>query len=306
MCRRSASTSTSPRQEVSGLRRPAGILVALLLLPPVLGAGAFAQIERWRANPSAPVDELFWSPTVVITSSVTNFDRGDLNFSIMHAFGIATNGVEDLFGLDGAANIRFGLDYGITNRFSVGFGRQRFERTYDARFKLNVLRQTSDNRVPLEFALQGVTGITTDPNGYELVDRLSFAAVAMLGRRMNSWFAFQISPMYSHLNTVIDELLFDGTEIHRENDHYAVAFAVHLRLAQRVALVAEYVPVFGPRSDDTVDAMAVGIDLETGGHVFQMFVTTSQWFTPQHLLAKNVDDFLDGDFRIGFNVNRVF
>src|SRR5690606_24494291 len=117
-----------------------------------------------------------------------------------------------------------------------------------------------------------------------------------------SWFAFQVSPMYSHVNTVFNELRFDGTVINRVNDHYAVAIAIHLRLAQ----VAEYVPVFGPRSDDTVDAMGVGFDLETGGHVFQVFVTTSQWFTPQHLIARNVDDFTAGDFRIGFNVNRVF
>src|SRR5690606_35715536 len=122
-----------------------------------------------------------------------------------------------------------------------------------------------------------------DPNGFEFVDRLSFAAVAMLGRRMNSWFAFQVSPMYSHVNTVFDELRLDGSVIHRENDHYAVAIAVHLRIAQRVAIVAEYVPVFGERSDDTEDAMGIGIDIETGGHVFQMFFATSQWFTPQHL-----------------------
>lgn len=282
------------------------LLAALLLIPPIVTGAASAQIERWRANPSAPVDELFWAPTVIVTNSVTNLDKGDLNFSIMHSFGIATNGVEDLFGLDAAANIRFGLDYGITNRFSVGLGRSRFERIYDARFKFNVLRQTRDERVPLEFAIQAGAGITTDPNGFELVDRMSYLATAMLGRRMNSWFAFQVSPIYSHINTVFTELRGDSTVITRENDHLAVAVAVHLRLAQRVALIAEYVPVFGPRSDDTINAVGVGFDLETGGHVFQVFVTTSQWLTPQHMVARNTDDFTAGDFRLGFNVNRVF
>jgi hypothetical protein len=52
--------------------------------------------------------------------------------------------------------------------------------------------------------------------------------------------------------------------------------------------------------------MAVGLDIETGGHVFQLFFTSSQWLTEQHVVARNVDDFLSGDFRIGFNVNRVF
>jgi len=101
---------------------------------------AFAQMPRERADPGGPVEEVFWAPTVVLTNSVTNLPQGNLNFTIMHSFGIATDGVQDLFGLDGAANIRFGLDYGVFDRLSVGVGRSRFDKLYDARFKANVLR----------------------------------------------------------------------------------------------------------------------------------------------------------------------
>ncbi|NNF04707.1 MAG: hypothetical protein HKN17_09585, partial [Rhodothermales bacterium] len=73
-----------------------------------------------------------------------------------------------------------------------------------------------------------------------------------------------------------------------------------------VSVSAEYLPVLGDRSDETTDAFSAGVNIETGGHVFQLFLTTSQWITPQYTIARNTDAFFDGDFRLGFNVNRVF
>ena len=267
---------------------------------------ATAQLERQRANPGGPVGELFWAPTLITTSTVTNLNGGDLNFSIIHVFGIATRGVEDLFGLDAAANIRFGLDYGVTDRLSLGFGRSRFERIFDYRFKLNVLRQTRDNRIPVEVAVKGDAAIRTDRSGFDFVDRLSYLGTVMVARRFGDRVSVQVSPMYSHLNTVYVESDREGNVIDRENGHFGVAIAARVVLSTRLALTAEYIPVFGPRSDDTVDAVGVGLDIETGGHVFQLFVTTSQWLTEQHVMARNTDNFFDGDFRFGFNVNRVF
>ncbi len=271
-----------------------------------LSAGAVAQMPRDRADPGGPVDEVFWAPTVILTSSVTNLPQGNLNVTILHAFGIATDGVETLFGLDGSANIRFGIDYGVFDRLSVGIGRSRFDKLYDARFKANLLRQTKDDRIPVEVALKGDVGITTLANGFAFADRLSYFASLLVARKVTDRLSLQVSPMVSHFNTVFIERGAGDEILEEENDHIAVGLAGRFVLSRRVAILAEYLPVLGNRSDGTADVFSVGLDLETGGHVFQLFFTSSQWLTEQHALACNADDFFAGDFRFGFNVNRVF
>ena len=280
-------------------------LTIFALLFFVAGA-AMAQMPRQRANQDGPIDEIFWSPSLIVSSSVANIPKGELDFTIKHVFGVATNGPEDLFGLDAAANIRFGLDFGITDRFSVGFGRSRFDKLYDFRTKLNVLRQTKDGRIPLELAVQGNAGILTLENGFDMADRMSYSASLMLARKFGDKLSLQVAPICSHFNTVFIERDTAGNILEEENDHLAVSIGGTLFLNERVGLVVEYIPVFGARSDGTTDILSVGVDIETGGHVFQLFFTTSQSMTEQHVVARNRDDFINGDIRFGFNVHRVF
>lgn len=269
-------------------------LACLLLF---LGNTLHAQIPRERVNPGAPVEAVFWAPNVILASSVYNLPQGNLNVTIMHAFGIVTSGADNLFGLDDAANIRFGVDYGVFDRLSIGVGRSRFDKLYDIRFKANLLRQTSDDRMPIEVALKGDMGIMTQKNGFGFVDRLSYFAALMVARKFSERISLQVTPMYSHFNTVA---------IEEENGHVALGLAGRFVLSRRLALIVEYLPVFGSRSDGTTDALSVGFNIDTGGHVFQLFFTTSQWLTEQHVVARNADNFFAGDFRLGFNVNRVF
>lgn len=267
---------------------------------------AHAQIPRQRAVTNGPVDEVFWAPNIITMSSVTNIPKGNLNFTIMHVFGIATNGIEDLYGLDGAANIRFGLDYGLHDRLSVGFGRSRFDKVYDVRFKANLLRQTTNDSMPIELAVKGDVGITTLENGFDFADRLSYLSSVLIARKFSEQLSLQVMPMFSHFNTVFIERGVNDEIIEEANDHFAIGLGGRYAFNDRWALTVEYIPVLGERSDNTVDAISIGFDIETGGHVFQLFFTTSQWMTEQHTIARNVDDFFEGDFRFGFNVHRVF
>lgn len=277
-----------------------------ILLFAACASSAYAQMPRERANQDGPVDEVFWAPSLILTNNVTNLDKNNLDFTIKHAFGIATNGAEDLFGLDAAANIRFGLDFGVTDRFSVGFGRSRFDKLYDFRTKINLLRQTQDNRIPIELAFAGTAGINTLKNGYDFNDRLSYASSLMIARKFSDRVSLQIAPIFTHFNLVTIERDSQDNIVREMHEHLAVAFGGQFGLTERMALILEYIPVFSDRSDGTKDALSVGLDIETGGHVFQLFFTTSQGMTEQHVIARNVDQFFDGDFRFGFNVHRVF
>lgn len=297
-------TRTVVKAPPPAMKLRAAILLCLPFL--LLSEGAYAQMPRERANPGGPVGEIFWAPNLILTSSVQNLPGGNLNVTIMHSFGIATNGVGTLFGLDDAANIRFGADYGVFDRLSVGIGRSRFDKLYDVRFKAKVLQQTKDNRIPVAVAVTGDVGIMTLENGFDFADRLDYFASLLIARKLTERISLQIMPMFSHFNTVFIERGSEGDILEDENNHFALGLAGRFVLSRRLALLAEYLPVIGARSDGTTDAFSVALNIETGGHVFQLFFTTSQWLTAQHVIARNADNFFAGNFRFGFNVNRVF
>lgn len=296
-------------RHITSKRRPPSHLVYLSALWLMLLAysPAQAQMERQLANPGGPVDDIFWAPTIISAASVMNLPAGNINFSIQHSFGIATDGSQTLFGLDDPANIRFGLDFGVVDGLSFGFGRSRFDKLWDFRFKANVLRQSKDDRMPVELAIKGDFGINTVKNpDFDFVDRLNYLSAIMLARRFSDRVSLQVMPMWSHFNTVFIEDDGQGGRIEEQNDHFAVGLAGRFALNERFALLVEYLPVIGDRTTGTVNAFAAGMEIDTGGHVFQIFLTSSQWTTEQHTIARNTDDFFKGDFRIGFNVNRVF
>ena len=224
----------------------------------------------------------------------------------MHTFGIATNGISDLYGLDAPANIRFGVDYGITDRLSIGIGRSRFDKLYDVRIKANLLRQSKDDRLPVGIGVKGDVGIMTLENGFDLTDRQSYFASLMFARKFTDRVSLQISPSYAHFNSVSIERGENDEILREENGHFALGIGGRVTLGTRFELLFEYIPVFGKRSDGTSNNFAFALDIETGGHVFQLFFKTSQWLTEQHVIARNTEDFFDGDFRFGFNVNRIF
>ncbi len=280
--------------------------ILLLVLASLSIPDSYAQMKRSRANSGGPVDEIFLAPGIIGSASVTNIPEGNLNFTILHTFGIMTDGADDLFGLDAAANIRFGLDFGVSDRLSIGIGRSRFDKLFDVRFKAKLLRQTKDDRIPVEIAVKGDAGIMTEKNGYAFIDRLNYFGSVLIARRFSDLLSIQLTPMFSHFNTVFIERNLDNSIRAEENDHIALGIAARWVLSTRTSLLVEYLPVLGSRSDGTRDAFSVAYNIETGGHVFQLFLKTSQWLTEQHIIARNTDDFFDGDFRFGFNVNRVF
>lgn len=290
----------------SKIHRHVSVFVASLIFLLAMGSQlAEAQMKRERVHTERPVEDTFWAPTLIGMSSVENLSQNNLNVTIQHAFGIATNGAQDLFGLDGAANIRIGADYGITDRLSIGIGRTRYDKMFDARFKYNALQQLNNDRIPLDLAVKGDIGIATMQNGFNFDQRLNYLGSLMIARKFNDRLSLQVAPMISHFNTVYIEKI-GGAIVEHENNHFAVGLGGRYKLSRRTALMVEYLPVFGQRSDKTVNAFSLGFNIQTGGHVFQLFFTSSQWFTEQHILARNKDEFWAGDFRFGFNVNRLF
>ena len=62
----------------------------------------------------------------------------------------------------------------------------------------------------------------------------------------------------------------------------------------------------GAIAADFRNALALGFDIETGGHVFQLHVTSSPGMIEKFLIPQTTGNFLKGDIFFGFNSARAF
>ena len=246
----------------------------------------------------------FKSTRLIDGHTVENVGKGVLDFRISHRFGKVNGGGYDLFGLDNAT-MRMSFDYGITNRFMVGIGRSTFEKTYDAFFKVKLLRQsTGAKRMPLTVsyvptvALKTLKSLDTSRKNY-FSSRLFFTHQLIIARKFSEKTSLQLMPTYSHRNLV--------TLASEPNDLIAIGIGGRQKITRRVSLNAEYyyqLPDF--KLEGTTNALSVGVDIETGGHVFQLHFTNSQGMSERTFITETRGKWGKGDIYFGFNISRVF
>lgn len=248
----------------------------------------------------------FKSTRIMNGHSIERMHTGQLDFRISHRFGLVNSGAYQFFGLD-QANIHFSLEYGITNWLMVGLGRGTYEKTFDGFTKFSILRQSSGARVmPVSVSLFSSVALNslkwTDPaKTYYFSSRLSYTAQVLVGRKFNKLFSFQLSPTYVHRNLVATEL--------DPNDLWAMGAGGRIKLSKRISLNGEYyyvvnAPQFG--SQNVYNPLSVGIDIETGGHVFQIILTNSVAMIEKGFIGETTGRWRRGDIHIGFNISRVF
>lgn len=274
------------------------IILMLLLVP----CQVYAQLERVLANPDRAVDDVFKAPKVIGLNTVKQIGKDQLAMSILHTFnGPVSGGIATFYGIDNGANVRLGLDYGISDKVSVGLGRTSSLKVVDTRLKWTPINQSTMSN-PVSVALLGSISIETIPNRFEvdprLSDKMGYFGMVMIARKFSDKLSLQASPMVAYFERPI--LLTDKTLV-------GVGIAGRYKVADRTAITFETIPIFN-KPEALALPVAVGIDIETGGHVFQMFFTTSTFHTESYIMAYNFDPFWDNKplFRIGFNVNRAF
>ncbi len=246
-----------------------------------------------------------WKTTRVINlQSLENVAPGALDFRISHRFGFVNQGIYEFFGLDNAT-IRFGLELGLTDRLMAGFGRSSFQKTFDGFLKYKLLRQSTGKKsMPISvsaFTSMTINTLKNDDPDIEVLfsSRLAFAFQVIIGRKFSEGFTMQFSPTLIHRNLV------ETTD--EENDVYALGIAGRHKIGKRIAINAEYIHVFpGQISDEYTNSLSIGVDIETGGHVFQLHFTNSTAMVEKGFVAENTGDFFKGDIRFGFNISRVF
>jgi hypothetical protein len=236
--------------------------------------------------------------------SVENVAKGVLDVKISHRFGFVNTGGYELFGLDNAT-MRMGLDYGITNALMVGLGRSTFQKEYDAYAKFKLLRQSSGARnVPVTVSVFSSVVLQSlkfsDPSRKNYFSsRLYFAHQLLIGRKFSEAFSFQLMPAFVHYNLV--------KNTGDPNDIIAIGAGGRLKLSKRISINAEYyyqLPDY--KQPGTKNSLAIGFDIETGGHVFQLHFTNSTGMNEKAFITQTSGDFFKGDIHFGFNISRVF
>ncbi len=249
-----------------------------------------------------PVTATFKTTRLVTGHSIEMGHGGVFDMKIEHRFGPLNGGVYELFGLD-QSNIRFGGDFGITNRISIGAGRSSFGKVYDGFIKVKVLQQKEKGFPITVTALQSVAISSLKwqgPSPYNTFSsRLYYCTQIMIARKFSEGLSIQITPTLVHRNLV--------ASIADQNDVWAIGIGFRQKLTKRVSLNAEYFYLLpGKTADDFYNSLAIGFDIETGGHVFQLQFTNSRQMIEKGFITETDESWLKGGIRFGFNISRVF
>lgn len=250
------------------------------------------------------VDASFKTNRVINLHSLENTAQGVMDFKISHRFGFVNGGFYELFGLDNAS-IRFGFEFGVTPRLQVGIGRSSYEKTFDGYLKYKLLRQKRGaESFPITasiFASTAVRGLRwSDPNRENLFSsRMAYTWQLIAGSKISEKLSVQLVPGVVHRNLVKTR--------EESNDVYFVGFGSRMKLSKRVAINLEYIYVLPDQlAAGYRNSLSVGVDLETGGHVFQLHFTNSTSMIEKGFITETIGDWGKGGVHFGFNVSRVF
>jgi hypothetical protein len=247
----------------------------------------------------------FKSTRIMNGHSVEHMPPGQLDFRISHRFGTLNSGAYNFFGLD-QSNIHFSLEYGFFKWFMAGIGRGSYEKTFDAFGKFTILRQSS-GAVNMPVTVSAVTSVALKTIKFPVErtnyfsSRLAYTTQLLIGRKINPLLSLQITPSYVHRNLVSTEL--------DPNDLYALGVGGRIKLTKRISLNGEYYYLANPKADfsqKTYNPLSVGVDIETGGHVFQLIFTNSLGMIEKSFIGETTGSWAHGDIHFGFNISRVF
>jgi len=244
----------------------------------------------------------FKGSRIISGQSVQTVGGNNLDFLISHRFDRLNLGAYEFFGLDGAL-IRLGLEYGLTDDLTIGAGRSSYFKTYDGFAKYRFLKQATGGGMPFTAALFASINVSTQkllpPEVLSGTEKLTYTSQLLLARRFSDAFSLQLSPTYIY--RVRPEPSSD------EQGIFAIGAGARYKLTKQISLNGEYFYVL-PDQISTVykNCLALGFDIETGGHVFQLHFTNSYGMTERYFITETVDSWEEGDVHFGFNISRTF
>ena len=256
-----------------------------------------------------PVLATFKTTRLVNVHSVETVKKRGLDFRVTHHFGDVAGqggGVHTLYGMDQSADIRIAFEYGISDKMTVGAGRSKIGEMLDGYFKYRLLTQTQDNRIPVSATLLANMAFTPAKAATDEYDnaahRLSYTYQLLIAHKFNEKLSLQLTPSFLHRNYIFD--LAD------KHDLLSVGLGGRLKLTKRFALLLDYLYTFSElrqkENSGYYAPLGLGVEIETGGHVFHMFFTNNAGIIENAFIPNTTSSWLKGEFKFGFNISRVF
>lgn len=278
----------------------------------------FSELENEISNKNEKVLSLFKGVKLINSNTVKTTGKGTLEFNITHRFGsmgIQSNGgAHTLWGFDNASNIMFSLEYGISKNLMLGIARSKINEHLTALIKYRFLNQTVNNSIPVSIAIYANTSYTPKKDIDKIfrndLMRLSYAYQIIIARKFDNLFSFSILPTFVHRNLIINSInLYNNSK--ESNDLFALGSGVRIIITKRFSIVADFFYTFSKFRLNNPNypyymPFALGVEIETGGHVFHINLTNSAGIVENDFLVQSPDSWTKGGFKFGFNISRVF
>jgi hypothetical protein len=278
-------------------------------------APVFAQ-EATQEGPK-PVMNTFGTGILIDNQTIGTPYKGSLEFEIHHRFS-RIDTYKDLFGIYGSANTRLGLNYGITDKLMVGIGTTKDYKLQDIQWKYVILQQTEDNKMPVSLAYYGnmVIDAQSDDafgptNTYKFIHRFSYFNQLIVARKFGK-ISVQVAPSVAYFNAAPKfKSEGDTTYYNYKNLNLGVSAGLRANLFGNHSVILEYDQLLtkqdlGPKADQPKPNVALGWEIGTGTHTFQVFVSNYGQIINQRDLVFNTNDFTKGDYMVGFNITVRF
>ena len=244
------------------------------------------------------VKNVFQGTKFINLQSTNTADKNVLNLFIQHRFGDINGGFYEFFGLD-QASMRLGFEYGLFKNFNIGIGRSTYMKTFDSYLKYRIFTQTGSFPLSLAVTVSGSVPTIKDviPEEFnKFADKASGNAQLHLSKSFKR-FGFQLSPGYITTGYIPVE--------NNKYSFFTLAAGGSVRISKKVSVNVEYLYRFEDNID-YVNPLSVAVDLDTGGHLFQLIVSNTQQMFDQAIITNPVGDWSEGSLFLGFNLIREF
>lgn len=275
-----------------------------------------------------PVYATFKTYRLGNAQTIETVKKNHLDFRIAHRFGNIYNSdlpnpinetFQSFYGFDNNTDIRFSFDYGITDDITIGIGRSAMNKLFDGSIKWKLLKQTTNFKVPVSITFFGdlgycfaptselYRGITKNFETNEL-HRFNYISQLVIASKLNKAISLEILPTYVHRNFIVQNINTNN-DAEDVNGFMALGIGGRIKLTKRVCLIGDYFYNFADfyKNNDKIKMpLALGVELETGGHVFSLFFTNAGGLIENNFIPYTYDSWSKGQVKFGFNISRTF
>jgi hypothetical protein len=307
-------------------------ILMLSVLGLIITGGCLAQdkpleksdTESETVKPKKFTKSTFHTSSIINMHSVEMVPKQNLQFLIAHHFGMLWDKDQDagpnlaqVFGINsGIAHTYLSLDYSVTDYANLGIALTG-NSVFEGWVKFKILRQqTGEKNIPLTIAWLSLANVNTQKNPLDTIkenklgwNKFSYMNQLLIARKFSKKFSMQLMPTLIHYN-----LVPYGFE--NSNNIFSIGIGGKYQLTDNKSLTFEYARqlnmyenVFtrtGNFIDFSPNLFSVGMEFNTGGHIFQFYIGNTTLASNIEQLSKNTYRIEDGQFALGFRLNRSF